>query len=192
MSLSFFNLCSLIKDRTDQFVFYNRGQIEMKGLGLRQTFFVEKAGNNCDIIYVQPDTEKEGTPEHATTTSNSLQPFLDNTLRNSSFIKLSRCTIVPSPPQSAQPSWPDDVDTSKGSSNTPGKSMSRPPPSSSNVLPIPEENESPNTHTPGQNGVTSIFISSPSSTNITPAAITTEEKKTEPPPAGRRSKCVIS
>ncbi len=166
----------------------------MKGLGLRQTYFVQKVcGDNCDVIYLQSDTKKEEATPERRLSSNSLQPSQENTIRNSSFIKLSRCTIVPHPPQSSQPSWPEEVDSSMGSNTESRLEMSRPILSTSNIVPISEEKEPPDSQAFGQNGITSIFISPPpSSTNII-TGTSTEQEMTKPPPAGRtqKKKCVI-
>ena len=155
----------MIKDREDKYVFYSRGQIEVKGLGRKQTYFVESIDSTEDlseIIYIKPEPapEKSSVAEQAGSLSHSghLQP--ENTQLKASFTALSTCTRVPP----SLPGAPQFDEPPTPVSNGPRSiEMARPIRSTSSVAPIIEEEETvtsadqPN----GQaNGVTtSLFIS---------------------------------
>lgn len=88
-----------MKEHSDAYTFYNRGKIEVKGLGLKQTYFVEPPpeDGNCatDLRISQSGSSFLVTNGQKDDAFN----------RNPSFVKFSRCTIV-NPPNSSQPPQP--------------------------------------------------------------------------------------
>ena len=106
-------------------MFYNRGKIEVKGLGLKQTYFIEppcEDGKTSDVIVVKPDSPSGYSLR--VDSSNSQQ---DQFIRNPSFVRFSKCTIVntlsTSPP--VQPRF-DDIPCSEDSSQSLGIQMVKP------------------------------------------------------------------
>ena len=152
------SLSRLIKDREDQYVFYSRGQIEVKGLGRKQTYFVESIDSTedlSDVIYIKPEPaqEKNSVVEQR---GHLLHP--ENSQLKASFTALSTCTRVPL----SLPGAPQFDEPPTTVSNGPrGLEMARPIHLTSSVAPIIEEEEIVTSagQTNGQaNGVTSLFL----------------------------------
>lgn len=87
-------LPSMLKGKP--YVFYSRGKIRVKGLGLRQTYFVEPASDHDGTtrIMVQPEDRDSDSDGGGT--------GLDPKLRSPSFIRYQQLTVV----KSSTPSLP--------------------------------------------------------------------------------------
>ncbi len=167
-------------------MFYSRGLIDIKGLGQKQTYFVERPGADgavCEIIIVRPDS---GNEDKSSVSSNIHRGSLENGMRTSSFIRLSKCTIVS--PQNLLPKVSPFEEPPSTNGVSLGLDMARPT-QVIHVSPLnPDGGES---EANGQNGVSSLFISSPPSTSVSmgqpltnSAAARTHSKQ--------RNKCVVS
>ena len=75
------------------YTFYSRGKIRVKGLGLRQTYFVEPVSDHDGTTHIMVQ------PEDQDSDSDGVGTGLDPKLRNPSFIRFNQLTVVkPSSP----------------------------------------------------------------------------------------------
>jgi len=75
------------------YVFYSRGKIRVKGLGLRQTYFVEPASDHDGTTRIMVQ------PEDRDSDSDDMGTGFDPKLRSPSFIRYQQLTVVkPSTP----------------------------------------------------------------------------------------------
>lgn len=137
-------LYSLLKG--SPYVFYNRGKINIKGLGERQTYFVEPSDSN-----VKPLVRNDSSVPmiNVASKSNFLDVKKEDVLRSPSFVKYNKCTMVTTPsvqflanapPNPHFESNSDEEHTRRSSS--PGLEMHRLSPA---VTPVPSPMTSPRT-----------------------------------------------
>ena len=120
-------------------IFYSRGYINVKGLGDRQTFFVEPPDSKMNPTQMLARNESVITLPVA----EAADTQKEEASRNASFVTYSKCTMVTTPSVQfvhtapSNPSFETDVDDSSQSrpdrTSSEGLVMRRPAPSSENT-----------------------------------------------------------
>ena len=181
-------LYSLLKG--SPYVFYSRGKINVKGLGEKQTYFVEppSSGGIEDLVMIQPDSEEEklipivsigeeGSDDVSKGRSQEV-------IRSPSFVTYKTCTMVSTPsvqflhPSPSSPKFETDSETRHlRPSRSSGLEMLRPPPPSEGVSPEGSPLPSPRTSNADS---PSVFEPQIRRNKIAPHKV--NELKQQPPP----------